>query len=78
MTPKERAEKEILAPALSAHLATHPEDETRQAFEKWVDPDGRFPRSIAKNEKGQYLLQHTSQDWHTWQAATAAARAERV
>ena len=49
---------------------------TRQDFEAWYSDGGQAPRSIEKNDLGNYLLSNTYLAWMTWQAATARQEAK--
>ncbi len=49
---------------------------TRQEFEAWYSDGGQAPRSIEKNDLGNYLLSNTYLAWMAWQAATSRQEAK--
>lgn len=51
---------------------THHTDTERQAFEAVASDDGKWPKAIERDAKGNYLLLTTANGWMWWQAARRA------
>lgn len=41
----------------------------RKGFEAWASDNGKWPKAIERNSKGDYLLSTTSVQWNAWLAA---------
>lgn len=49
------------------------EDFSRQElFEDWMSDQGVWPKAVAKDSRGEYLLMQTASAWVAWRAAWAA------
>lgn len=46
----------------------------REAFEKYCDPEGKWPAWFERDSKGNYKLSRTLGDWALWQAAWLASQ----
>ena len=40
----------------------------REAFERWMTQDGRWPKSVERHN-GSYVLMQTASAWEAWRAA---------
>lgn len=47
----------------------------RERFEAWMSDDGKWPRAIERDSKGEYLLAKAASDWTVWQAARSGQAA---
>ena len=54
---------------------THQEEAERAAFEAVASDDGKWPKAIERDAKGNYLLLTTANGWMWWQAARRAPAA---
>lgn len=43
-------------------------EKEREAFEKWVTDDGKFPEAALKGKTGNYSLNTTYLHWDSWKA----------
>lgn len=43
--------------------------ELREKFEAWASDDGKWPKAVERNARGNYLLASTGTAWTVWQAA---------
>lgn len=48
-------------------------EKEREAFEKWSDPEGKWPFAFERDAKGNYRLAQTASDWAVWQARASLA-----
>lgn len=51
---------------------THEKDTERQAFEAVASDNGKWPKAIERDAKGNYLLLTTANGWMWWKAARRA------
>lgn len=54
---------------------THHTEAERAEFEAFASDNGKFPKAIERDAKGNYLLMHTAIGWMWWQAARRAPAA---
>ena len=54
--------------------ANYGSDEALAAFEAWMSDDGEFPKAVARDRTGGYLLSQAAYGWCVWRAAWDAAR----
>lgn len=57
---------------------THQTEAERALFEAVASDDGKWPKAIERDAKGNYLLLTTANGWMWWQAARRASAAPQA
>lgn len=58
-------------------MTTKTDEQEREAFDKFMSDDGKFPQAIERDASGNYMLIQAASSWHVWKARAAIQSQDR-